>query len=369
MRAAIAGLGQLSAAGAGIAALRRALTGARPEPAWHTCESRAAATRVPVYRASDAGAEGLVAPRAARRLDDLSRRALCAARLAMQDGALETTDPERFGILVVTGYGPLSSTFAFLDDVIDKGDALASPLLFSRSVHNAPTFTISSALGLRGPTLTVTGFGLPWARGLATAMGWLERDEVDLVLLGSADEFHPVVGCGLAELGALSSDGCLRPLDLLAPGTTPGETFTAMVLGRPETHHAKWGLVEPPQFFRGSCTGLELPAAAPLFLAASGDPEAGKTYLELARNLGRPVAAYGSLWGANPSADAMTIAAGAISLADQRFYETPHRDAVPAELELLGAGPTGSCAALCCATADATGRGALITIHRPGVAA
>lgn len=362
MAAVIAGLGQVSAVGGGIGALRQALGAPPPEPTWLPCPDRPEARGAPALLANDAGTEGLVSPRAARRLDGLSRRALCAARLALQDAAVEMADPERVGVLMTTGYGALASTFAFLDDVIDKGDGLASPLLFSRSVHNAPAFTISSALGIRGPTLTVTGFGLPWAQGLATALDWLERQVVDQVLLGSADEAHPIIACGQGELGQGSPDGRSRPLDLLEPSQVAGETYTAMVLQRGPAAASSWGTIETPRFRRPSDASVGHDEQLPRFIAACGDPRRGKGYLD-ALNEGTPVAAYGALWGANPTADAMTVLAAAISLADQTVYPMAPSPSVTGGLRPL---PPGRAAldAIGCVTADPTGRTAEITVRR-----
>jgi len=197
---------------------------------------------VAILRAECGSARSLVAPGVARRLDDFSLPALCAALLALQDSGLTLPNPERVGILVATGWGALGSTFAFLDDLVVKGDGLASPIHFAQSVHNAPAFVISSALKVTGPATTLTGFSLAWPRALATALGWLERRLVDLVLLCSADEHHPVVGYALRELGGWAKDGQMRPLDLHAPSYVPGESFTTMVLGPEAELPARWGL-------------------------------------------------------------------------------------------------------------------------------
>ena len=369
-RVALAGLGQVSAAGAGREALRQALGGARPEPEWLPAFRGADGPPVPVLRAKVGHARGLIAPGAARRLDDFSLPALCAALLATQECGVRLPDPERVGIVVATGYGALGSTFAFLSDIVDKGDALASPIHFAQSVHNAPAFVISSALGVMGPSTTVTGFALAWPRALEMAVDWLELGRCDLVLLCSADELHPVAGYALRQLGGWAEDGRMRPLELDVPSYVPGESFTAMALGRPSDVPASWGLLEAPRFVHTADPSLNAEPAAPdaagpeiWLLAASGQPSDAAGYRALTRGA-RAVGAYGALWGASPTADAMTVAAAALMLHDGALPVPPGCERRSEGLAPLEPGPLAPDAVLRCAAVGGDGRAATIAVRR-----
>jgi 3-oxoacyl-[acyl-carrier-protein] synthase II len=364
---AIAGVGQVSAAGAGHQALLRALDGARPEPRWLPAFRGADGPLLPMLRAEVGDAKRLVATGAARRLDGFSLPALCAALLASQEGGLGLPSMERVGIVVATGYGALGSTFAFLDDIVDKGDGLASPIHFARSVHNAPAFVMSSALGVTGPTTTLTGFALAWPRALETAIDWLERGTCDRVLLCSADEHHPVPSHALRQLGGWAEDGRMRPLDLATPSYVPGECFTALVLGRPAEVASGWGLLDTPRFFRtqagaglDAATESALSEPRALLLAASGNPAEAEGYLAAASSA-KAVGAYGGLWGASPTADAMTVLAAVLMLRDGRLRASPDGEQRSAGLALLEPGPVTTGDALGCVSVSSDGRGALVT--------
>ncbi len=47
---------------------------------------------------------------------------------------------------MATAFGPHVTTFNFLDDILDHGDAAVSPTTFSNSVHNAAASYIAMAL-------------------------------------------------------------------------------------------------------------------------------------------------------------------------------------------------------------------------------
>ena len=129
-----------------------------------------------------------------RRIDHYSRMALLAAGKTIQDADPSVFVKEDTGVIVASGYGALSTTFAFLDSYIEKGDGLASPTHFSNSVHNAAAAHISIGYGLEGPSLTVSQFDMSFISALLSAAMWLEQGKVDSVLIGTADEYCDVLG-------------------------------------------------------------------------------------------------------------------------------------------------------------------------------
>ncbi len=129
-----------------------------------------------------------------RRIDHYSRMALLAAGKAIQDADPTVFTKKETGIIVASGYGALSTTFAFLDSYIEKGDGLASPTHFSNSVHNAAAAHISIGYGLQGPSLTVSQLDMSFISALLSASMWLEQGNVDSVLIGTTDEYCDVLG-------------------------------------------------------------------------------------------------------------------------------------------------------------------------------
>jgi 3-oxoacyl-[acyl-carrier-protein] synthase II len=358
----ILGIGQVSACGPGAEAVRTALAGHNPEPTWLPAPGIGPEASVPVFLASPKGLEELVNPRAIRRMDPFSQRFLLAALLARTDSGISLDDPERVGVVVATGYGPLRSSFGFLDGVIDEGDDLGSPFLFAGSVHNAPASTISASMGLQGPTLTLTAFAHGWPRALQIGSGWLDGGLVDHVLVGAGDEYHELVGSQLEAVGGWPADGRVRPLEFSRCTYVPGETFVAILLGREGIAHARWGLLEEPAFPHTGSGVDELLADGPVFLAAKGEKAAGEAYREIARG-DRPVVAPTPLWGANPTCDAMTTVAAAIALAEGKVQPGGKPEARPGDSPGTLVGAPGEARLVRCVSCDLPGESAIVTVH------
>ena len=142
-----------------------------------------------------------------RRADRFSKMATLAAHDAVADSGGELGNPERIGIIFATAFGPHNTTFRFQDDIIEYGDGGVSPTLFSNSVHNAAVSYISRALGIKGPTWTVTGFRDPFGQAVALANSWLAEGRCDQVLLGAGDECGTVMEYICSEKLPIAMDG------------------------------------------------------------------------------------------------------------------------------------------------------------------
>lgn len=113
--------------------------------------------------------------------------------------------PEAALIAGVSG-GEFASSVAFLESYFVRGAALASPLAFQNSVHNAPAAHLSIGLGLRGASETVLG-------GERTLWRTLERAMARVVVHGGpvlvvvAEDLTAEVRDGLAVAGATGKWG------------------------------------------------------------------------------------------------------------------------------------------------------------------
>lgn len=150
-----------------------------------------------VPEADTAGLAAYFSPRALRGSDRFSRLALYAACLALEDAAVpfngEGASLEGWGIILASGYGPVTPTLEFIDSIEAYGQAMASPLAFSHSVHNIPAAIIAKSLNLVGPCATICVIENPVASGLLLAWDWLREGRVDRVLFGAADETTPTL--------------------------------------------------------------------------------------------------------------------------------------------------------------------------------
>jgi len=145
----------------------------------------------------------LVPPRQLRRIDHFSRMALMSAFGAIKDAETGGLIPERerAGVVLATGYGATRTTFGFLDSVIDDGDALASPIHFANSVHNAAAAHVAMLTGAKGPNLTIGQFDAPIGEGLLTACQMLQEKRAQTVLFGGVDEYCDILAYCHAKMG------------------------------------------------------------------------------------------------------------------------------------------------------------------------
>ncbi len=230
----ILGTGIISTHGRGKAALENALLGYAVAPALVAVPFQA--EPFPVYAVPDAVLKDPLALRCARRADRFSKMAVLAAWDAAHPNATDCVpyDPVRTGLVVASAFGPHATTFGFLDDILEFGDAAVSPTRFSHSVHNLAAGYISMALDLRGPAVTLTDFVDPFRAALQTAQLWLEQGLCDDVLIGGVDE------CGTEmeyicsqKLAMAKSATDMRPFfDPRGPLVIPGEGAVFFRLSR-----------------------------------------------------------------------------------------------------------------------------------------
>jgi 3-oxoacyl-[acyl-carrier-protein] synthase II len=146
-------------------------------------------------------------PRSLRQMDDFTKMSVLCAFQALEAAGIDPLgvhrdEQHRFGIILASGYGPASPTFAFLDSILQHGELMSSPLAFSRSVHNIPAATLSMLLGWSGPCSTVCQTDCPVSAGLLLADDWLWERKVDMVLFGAADETTPLLASVSKRLAA-----------------------------------------------------------------------------------------------------------------------------------------------------------------------
>ncbi len=191
---AINGLGPVGAFGAGMPDFRAALTGAiKVTPEITRITTRNGDHDLPVFRADSKPLAQFIKPRKLRRLDNFSRLALLGTVLAVADSGMDLLGSQT-GLIVASAHGATATTFAFLDSVINDGDALASPTLFSNSVHNAAASHIAEHFAITGPTLSLTQGTDSLTMALITAGQWLASKKVETVLCGVVDCYCDVLG-------------------------------------------------------------------------------------------------------------------------------------------------------------------------------
>ncbi|MFC1888462.1 beta-ketoacyl synthase N-terminal-like domain-containing protein [Thermodesulfobacteriota bacterium] len=167
-----------------------------------------------------------------RRADRFSRMAVLAAHDALADAGIDCKDDgQDLGIIVTTAFGPHGTTFQFLDTVLDFGDALASPIKFAHSVHNAAASYIVTALGILGPVATLTKFETPLYEGFLLASAWLREGRCRYVLVGYVEECSEPLNDINTSMARKGEKGSLQPFNLSPhsrPLFTEGSIFLAL---------------------------------------------------------------------------------------------------------------------------------------------
>lgn len=279
----VCGMGLLGGFGTGKEAALRALrSGGGPNGKVSSLPA-GAGKMFPAYLADTALLENYLDKRTLRRVNRYSKMALLGACMALDDaGCGIPVDSDRFGVIVASGYGALTTTFDFLDSMIDDGDALASPQLFSNSVHSSAAAHITILLNIHGPCLTVSQFEMSGITALITAQQWLATGAVDAVLVGAVEEVNSVMSYCYDQFFEHSAEAML-PGNFDAQTAVMGEGACFLLLRRVSEgvaaqaclENIKWCLIGQ----------LSHHSDAAWVLGADGHPCCSKHYRNLPRGI------------------------------------------------------------------------------------
>lgn len=324
---AIRGIGLVGGFGCGLEAFERALTDGVTAPRSVGCSVAGRTVEMPALLADTKPLERFVDKRALRRIDHFSRLALLGGCLALEDAGWLDRDRGRLGVIVATGYGATSTTFAFLDTVLDDGDALASPTHFSSSVHNAAAAHTAILLKATGPSLTVSQFELSVPSALLTAWTWLREGRVDAVLLGGVDEACDVLRYCRQRFFPAADESGMRPFDFTAQTAIPGEG-AAFFLLTADAGPVRYGRIVDIR--QGNRCGEvpKLDEASVYLLGADGHAECGGGYPRWFPDA-TPRAAYTPLYGSMPVGPAFDLAVTALACRDNRLPRPPAQGGGP----------------------------------------
>ena len=205
----IDGIGAVSPAGWGVAALRAALEKnaplpiqPMPRPGWAKPLS---ARPVPPPAARPA----FFAHPRLRRANAITQFTIAAALEALGETVSPVqNDAVRLGIVVSMMAGNVNYSRRFYEEVL-RDPATASPLIFPETVFNAPASHLAAFLNSNAICYTLVGDDGTYLQGIALAAQWLEDDKVDVCLVIGAEETDWVVADAmkLFHPGAVHSAG------------------------------------------------------------------------------------------------------------------------------------------------------------------
>jgi 3-oxoacyl-[acyl-carrier-protein] synthase II len=179
-------------------------------------------------------ARDFIAPMKLRRMNTLSRYALAAAKMALDDSGLEAGRREAAGVAIGTMFGPVQTSVEYMREYVEKGASLAPPQLFAESVANAPGSHVAIEFGLRGFNLTFTQRESSALAAATFAASQIVKGSLEAALIGGVEEINEMVFSVLGRLRALAhetadTDEASRPFDRRRNGMVVGEGSAILV--------------------------------------------------------------------------------------------------------------------------------------------
>jgi 3-oxoacyl-[acyl-carrier-protein] synthase II len=177
-------------------------------------------------------------PKEARRSDRVEQFALAAAAEAMAQAGDLGIDPARYGVVLGTGIGGITTLEEQIQVRLEKGERRVSPFLVPMMMANASGAAISMRYGLQGPNETICTACAASTHALGYAARLIAMGRCDAMVSGGSEAAATLTSvAGFNNMTALSSSGSSRPFDRDRDGFVMGEGAAIFVLE--EWDHAK----------------------------------------------------------------------------------------------------------------------------------
>ncbi len=278
----------VTAAGFGRAPLALALREHRSALRANAVTSRVLMTMV----GEVAGLDEAAVPRALAHLDCRNHRLAAMGLQADAFAAAVGRQVQRFGahrvgVVMGTSTSSIAASEAAYRQLDAQGQVPAQTRVPElHTLHSLGLF-VQQALGLQGPSLTVSTACSSSAKAFAVAQRWLALDLVDAVVVGGVDSLCDSVLFGFHALQLVSSEAC-TPFGLGRRGISLGEAagFALVTLERHAGHHSACllGLGESSDAHHMSAPqpeGLSIEGAVRQALARSQLPPEAIDYINL----------------------------------------------------------------------------------------
>lgn len=180
-----------------------------------------------------------------RRMDRFTQFAAVAAKDALIDSGLdlEKTDKSRFGIVLGSGFGGITTTLEQHKTLIERGARRVSPMCVPMMIPNMAAGNLAILFGLRGPNETLCTACASSSHAIAAAFRMIQSGKADLMICGGSEApVNPLILAAFSSMNALSKrngepEKASRPFDKERDGFVLGEGAGILVLESFE--HAK----------------------------------------------------------------------------------------------------------------------------------
>ncbi len=186
----------------------------------------------------DFNPEAYLEKKEAKRMDRFTQFGVAAAKLALEDAALdlEKEDLDRVGVFIGSGIGGIETLEEQLRLLIAKGPSRISPFFVPMMISNMAAGQIAICLGPKGPNMTLVTACASGTNAIGEAFRVLQRGEADVMLAGGTEApITPIALGGFCAMRAMSTRNdeparASRPFDRQRDGLVIGEGAGVLVL-------------------------------------------------------------------------------------------------------------------------------------------
>src|SRR6185503_1615303 len=174
----------------------------------------------------------------ARRLDPYLKYAIATSVMAVEDAAVDPAkvDSTRFGVLIGSGIGGITTLIEGEDVRREKGADRVSPYLIPMLIVNMAAGLVSMRFGAKGPNSSVVTACATGNHAIGDAFRIIERGDADIMIAGGAEAIIvPLTIAGFCSMKAMSTrndepEKASRPFDAGRDGFVCGEGAGIVIL-------------------------------------------------------------------------------------------------------------------------------------------
>ena len=173
-----------------------------------------------------------------RKLDPFLKYAIACAAMAVEDAGLnvERVDRTRFGVLVGSGIGGITTLLETHKVLLEKGPDRVSPFFIPMLIINMASGLISMRFGAKGPNSSIVTACATGNHAIGDAMKIIQRNDADVMIAGGSEAIIlPLTFAGFCQMKAMSTRNdeptrASRPFDAARDGFVCGEGGGLLVL-------------------------------------------------------------------------------------------------------------------------------------------
>src|SRR5262249_15819493 len=143
-----------------------------------------------------------------RKLDPFLKYAIACAVMAVEDAALPLAemDKTRFGVMVGSGIGGITTPLDTPDGLNAKGPDPVSPFFIPMLIINKAPGLMPSRFGAKGPNSSVVTACATGNHAIGDAMKIIQRGDADVMIAGGSEAIIiPLTIAGFCQMKAMST--------------------------------------------------------------------------------------------------------------------------------------------------------------------